>query len=64
VERTFFGKTVIGESQETKIPAVKTLESYLIELPDQKLLFLAVRYDGNFASQAEKIVTSIASTLK
>jgi hypothetical protein len=63
--RTFFGKENKGEKQTTTIPEPSVVESYLVQLPSGKWLFLGVRYKKSFpVEKVNTIMNSLASSLQ
>lgn len=63
--RTFFGRRTPGDKQTTTIPTASTVESYLVETPSDQWLFVGIKYQNAMSSEeAEKIIASIAETLK
>jgi hypothetical protein len=65
VERTFFGKKVAGEAQDTTIPKKGELEIYLIPLSDGDKVALGFVRDAQFPKdKADGVIKAVAQSLK
>ncbi len=65
VERSFMGKKVAGEAQDTTIPKQGELELYLIPLTDGDKVALGFTRDAQFPKdQADGVINAVAQSLK
>jgi hypothetical protein len=65
VKRTFYNKEITGEKQKTTIPEPSVVESYVVELPSGKWLFIGARYKESFSKEtAESIISGVLNTLR
>lgn len=65
VERSFMGKKVAGEAQDTTIPKQGELEIYLIPLSDGDKVALGFVRDAQFPKdKADSVINAVAQSLK
>lgn len=62
INRTFFEKSIEGTLQEVSIPRPSTLETYLIHLPSNKIVFWGIKYSLP-KTEANFLIDAIATSM-